>query len=51
MKDLSIEEKARAYDEVREKITIRFGSNVAGEIFSQFEMSEDEKIGKDILAY
>ena len=42
------EQKAKAYDEVREKIAIRFGSNVADEIFSRFEMSEDEKIRKEI---
>lgn len=46
----SIEEKAKAYDEVREKIAIRFGSNVADEIFSQFEMSEDDRIRKRIIA-
>ena len=51
MKELSIEEKAKAYDEVREKIAIRFGSNVADEIFSRFEMSEDEKIRKGIINY
>ena len=49
MKELSIEEKAKAYDKVREKIAIRFGSNVAEEIFSQFEMSEDEKIRKALI--
>ena len=49
MKELSIEEKAKAYDKVRKKIAIRFGSNVADEIFSQFEMSEDEKIRKDLI--
>ena len=49
MKELSIEEKAKAYDEVREKIAIRFGSNVADEIFSQFEMSKDEKVRKNII--
>lgn len=49
MKELSIEQKAKAYDEVREKITIRFGSNVAEEIFSQFEISEDERIRKKLI--
>ena len=48
MKELSIEEKAKAYDEVREKIAIRFGSNVAEEIFSEYEESEDEKVIKFI---
>ena len=46
---MTIEEKAKAYDEVRKKIAIRFGSNVADEIFSQFEMSEDERIRKAII--
>lgn len=41
MKELSIEEKAKAYDNVREKIAIRFGCNVAKEIFSEYEESEE----------
>ena len=45
------EEKAKAYDEVREKIALRFGSNVAEEIFSKFEESEDEKIRKGIIKF
>ena len=49
MKELSIEEKAKAYNGVREKIAIRFGSNVADEIFSQFEMSEDERIRQFLI--
>lgn len=51
MKELSIKQKAEAYDEVRQKIATRFGSNVANEIFSQFEMSEDEKIRKNIVSF
>ena len=42
------EEKAKAYDVAREKIAVRFGTNVAEEIFSEFEESEDEKIRKEI---
>lgn len=42
---------AEVYDKVREKIALRFGSNVAEEIFSEFEMSEDEKIRKEIIDY
>ena len=38
------EEKAKAYDRAKEKIVLRFGSNVAEEIFSEFDESEDEKI-------
>ncbi len=50
MKELSIEQKAKAYDQVREKIALRFGSNVAEEIFSKFEESEDERIRKEIIS-
>ena len=49
MKELSIEEKANAYDNVRNKIAARFGSNVAQEIFSEYEESEDEKIRKWLI--
>lgn len=51
MKELTIEQKAKAYDKVREKIDLRFGSNVAEEIFSEFEESEDEKIRKAIIKF
>ena len=51
MKELSIEQKAKAYDEVREKIAIRFGSNVAEEIFSEYEESEDERIRKNCIHF
>ena len=51
MKELSNAEKAQAYDKIREKIALRFGSNVADEIFSQFEMSEDERIRKALIDY
>lgn len=43
------EEKARAYDKVRKKIAIRFGSNVADEFFAEFEGSKDEEIRKALL--
>ena len=51
MEELSIEEKAKAYDEAREKIAVRFGTNVAEEIFSEFEESEDERIRKGLINY
>lgn len=51
MKELSIEERAKAYDSLREKIAIRFGSNVAKEIFSEFDESDDERIRKDLIIY
>ena len=51
MKELSIEQKAKAYDEVREKIALRFGSNVAEEIFSKFEEPEDEKIKETLISF
>ena len=46
-----LKRKAKAYDDVREKIALRFGSNVAEEIFSEFEMNEDERIRKNIISY
>ena len=46
---MTIEEKAKAYDKVRKKIAIRFGSNVADEFFAEFEESEDEKIRKRLI--
>ena len=49
MKELSVKEKAKAYDKVREKIALRFGSNVSEEIFSEYEESEDERIRKELL--
>ena len=45
-----LEKKAKAYDDVKEKIALRFGSNVAEEIFSEYEMNEDERIKKAILS-
>lgn len=41
---MKTEEKAKAYDRAKEKIVLRFGSNVAEEIFSEFDEPEDEKI-------
>lgn len=49
MKELSIEQKAKAYDIVRKKIALRFGSNIAEEFFSEFEEPEDEKIRKALI--
>jgi hypothetical protein len=48
MKELSIEQKAKAYDEAYKKVAIRFGSNVADEIFPELKESEDERIMKAI---
>ena len=47
MKELSIEEKARNYDEVYKKVAVRFGSNVADEIF--LKESEGERIRKALI--
>ena len=41
---MTTKQKAEAYDRAKEKIVLRFGSNVAEEIFSEFDESEDEKI-------
>ena len=49
MKELSIEQKAKAYDEAYKKVAIRFGSNVADEIF--LKESEDERIRKGLIGY
>ena len=49
MKELSIEEKAKAYDKAYEKVAVRFGSNVADGIF--IEESEDEKIRKELIDF
>lgn len=46
---MTTEEKAKAYDEVREIIALKFGSNVAEEIFSKFEETENEKIRKALI--
>lgn len=51
MKELSIEQKAEAYNKVREKIALRFGSNVAEEIFSEFELSKEERMKRAILGF
>ena len=48
MKELSIEEKAKRYDEAYKKVAVRFGSNVAEEIFPELAESEDERIRKAI---
>lgn len=45
------EEKAEAYDKVRKKIAIRFGSNVADEFFAEFEESKDERVRKALKQY
>lgn len=50
MKELSIEEKARNYDEAYKRVAVRFGSNVAGEIFPELKESEDERIMENIIA-
>ena len=47
----TIEQKAIAYDKVRKKIAIRFGSNVADEFFAEFEGSMDEEIRKALKQY
>ena len=47
MKELSIEEKAKAYDEAYKKVAVRFGSNVADEIFHK--ESDDERVRKNLI--
>ena len=48
MKELNIEEKAKRYDEAYKRVVVRFGTNVADEIFPELKESEDEKIKKEI---
>ena len=43
------EEKAKAYDEAYKRATIRFGSNVADELFPELKESEDEKVRKALI--
>ena len=49
--EISIEEKARRYDEAYKKVAVRFGSNVADEIFPELKESEDERIRKEMIFY
>ena len=49
MKELSIEQKAQRYDEAYKKVAMRFGTNVADEIFPELAESEDERIRKTLL--
>ena len=51
MKELSIEQKAQRYDEAYKKVAMRFGTNVADEIFPELKESEDEKIRKALVGY
>lgn len=51
MKELSIEQKAKAYDEAYKKVAVRFGSNVADEIFPELKESEDERIRKEMIEF
>ena len=39
MKELSTQEKAKAYDEAYKKVADRFGSDVADEIFTECKES------------
>ena len=45
---MSIEEKAKAYDKAYKKVAVRFGFNIADEIFPELKKSEDEKIREEI---
>ena len=45
------EEKAKAYDEAYKRVAIRFGSNIADELFPELTVSEDEKIRKALINY
>lgn len=46
---MTIEEKTKAYDEAYKRAAIRFGSNVADELFPELKESEDERIRKALI--
>ena len=48
---MNIEEKAKAYDEAYKRVAVRFGSNVADEIFPELKESEDEKIRNFLIDF
>ena len=49
MKELSINEKAKAYDETIERAKKLYGNGIAEEIFPELKESQDEKIRKWII--
>ena len=49
MKELSIEQKAKAYDEAIERANVKLTNEVAEDIFPELKESEDEKIREEIL--
>lgn len=56
MKELTIEEKARAYDEAKLRMSAAYNSNrctigFMNEIFPEFKDSEDERIKKELITY
>ena len=56
MKELSIEQKAKAYDEAKLRMSAAYNSNrctlgFMNEIFPELKESEDEKIRKNIVTY
>ena len=48
---MSIEEKAKAYDKAYKKVAVRFGFNIADEIFPELKESEDERVRKEIIDF
>ena len=50
MKELSIKEKAKAYDEAIERAKNLYGNGIAEEIFPELKESDDEKIRKEIIS-
>ena len=50
MKELSTQEKAKAYDEAYRKVADRFGSDVADEIFTECKESYGERIRKAMIS-
>ena len=51
MKELSIKEKAKAYDEAFERAKKIYGNGIAEEIFLELKEDDDERIKKNCIHF
>ena len=51
MKELSIKEKAKAYDEAFERAKKIYGNGIAEEIFLELKEEDDERIRKNCIHF
>lgn len=51
MKELSIKEKAKAYDEAIERAKKIYGNGIAEEIFLELKEEDDERIRKNCIHF